>query len=99
MGITLQSLEQRLTALERELADLKAEVGRSHNLGSDEARLVREGRAQHAEVVAAWQTVRDRLGIRGQAIGAKQFRLRLVEAGMNPAGNAFSRELIAMREE
>ena len=99
MGITLQSLEQRLTVLERELADLKAEFGRSHNVAKEEALLVREAGAQHRDLAAAWQAVRERLGIQGQAIGAKQFRLRLVAAGINPADNAFSRALIAMREE
>lgn len=98
MAITLQSLELRLTALEREIATLKAEVGRSHNVVTQEVGLAREAEAQHA-AVAAWQAVRDRLGIHGQPIGARQLRQRLVETGMKPDDNAFSRELIAMREE
>ena len=99
MDTTLQLLEQRLTALEREVADLKAELARSANSASRGAHLVQESQAQHAAVVAAWQAVRERLGIQGQPIGAKELRQRLVAAGMNPDDNSFSRELIAMREE
>ena len=99
MAITLQILEQRLTALEREVADLKAELARSADSATRGARLIRESQAQHASVVAAWQAVLERLGIQGQPMGAKQFRQKLVEAGMNPNDNSFSRELIAMREE
>jgi hypothetical protein len=99
MAITLQILEQRLTALERELADLKAELGRSANSATRGARLIQASQDQHAAVVAAWQAVRERLDIQGQPMGAKQFRQRLVAAGMNPDDNSFSRELIAMREE
>lgn len=99
MAITLEVLEQRLTALEREVADLKAELVRSANSASRGARLIRESQAQHAAVVAAWQAVRERLGIQGQPIGAKELRQRMIAAGMNPDDNSFSRELIAMREE
>lgn len=99
MLITLQTLEQRLTAMEREIADLKAELARSHSSASRGARLIQEARVQHAAARAAWQEVRERLGIQGEAIGAKQFRQRLVATGMNPDDNTVSRELIAMREE
>jgi hypothetical protein len=99
MDITLQALEQRLTVLEQEIAGLKAELARSRNSPGQGARLVQEARPQHAVVVATWCAVRERLGIRGQHIGAKTLRQRLVASGMNPDDNTFSRELIAMREE
>jgi hypothetical protein len=99
MAITLQILAQRLSAVEREMADLKAELARSSTSAGRGARFIREAQAQHATVVAAWQAVRERLGIQGQPLGAKQFRQRLVASGMNPDDNTFSREIIAMREE
>jgi len=99
MAITLQVLEQRIAALEREMADLKAAVLRSAQAATRGARLIQAARAQHGATVAAWQAVRERLGIQGQPIGAKQLRQRLLAAGMSPADNSGSRELIAMREE
>ncbi|MGH7223186.1 MAG: hypothetical protein ACRELF_08160 [Gemmataceae bacterium] len=99
MAITLQVLEQRLTALEREMADLRAEWARSADSATRGARLIRESQAQRAAVVAAWRAVCERLGIQGQPIGAKELRQRMIAAGMNPDDNSFSRELIAMREE
>jgi hypothetical protein len=99
MATELQVLEQRLTALEREMANLKARFVGSLNSAARGARLIQESQIQHAAVVAGWTAVRQRLGIQGQPIGAKQFRQTLVAAGMNPDDNTFSRELIAMREE
>ncbi|HQU47270.1 MAG TPA: hypothetical protein PK867_30990 [Pirellulales bacterium] len=99
MAITLQVLEQRLIVLEREIADLKSELARSRNSTSRGARLVQEAQAQRGTVVAACRAVRERLGIRGQPIGAKPLRQRLIANVMNPGDNTFSRELIAMREE
>lgn len=97
MAITLQSLEQRLSAMERDVAELKAELARSQSSADRGARLIQEAQAQHAAAIEAWQAVREHLGIQGQAMGAKQFRQSLVATGMNPDDNAFSRDLIAMR--
>lgn len=99
MAITMQILEQRLTALERELANLKAELAVAHTPAAQQSLIAGQAEAQHAAVVASWQTVRQRLDIRGQPIGAKQLRQRLIASGMNPADNSLSRELIALREE
>jgi len=99
MAITLQSLEKRLSAMERDVAEVRAELARSHGSANRGARLIQEAHAQHAAAIAAWQAVRERLGIQGQPMGAKQFRQRLLATGMDPNDNAFSRDLIAMREE
>lgn len=99
MAITLEVIELRLAALEREISELKIEVGRSCNLTSRGARLIRESQDQHTNVVARWRALRERFGIQGQPIGAKQLRKRLIASGMTQDGSAFSRELIAMREE
>lgn len=99
MAITMENLEQRLAALERDMANLKAESARSHDPAARGARFLGEARTEHPSVVAAWQTVRQQLDLQGQPIGAKQFRQRLIASGMNPDDNSLSRELIAMREE
>jgi len=63
------------------------------------ARLIREALASHGEVVARWKKLRESLGIEGQAIGAKKLRQLLLAGGINPADNAFSRDIIATRGE
>lgn len=63
------------------------------------ARLIREAAERHAEVVAIWEKFMQELGIHGEPIGAKVLRERMLAEGMNPNDNAFSRELIAMRQE
>jgi hypothetical protein len=81
------------------MVNLQPELGRLPDAASRGARLIQEAQAQRAAFIAAWQAARERLGIQGQPIGAKQLRERLVAAGMYPDENTFSRELIAMREE
>ncbi|HMF17539.1 MAG TPA: hypothetical protein VKE98_10050 [Gemmataceae bacterium] len=63
------------------------------------ARLIREARESHDEVVARWKKLRESLGIEGQAIGAKKLRQLLFASGINPDDNTFSSDIIAMREE
>jgi hypothetical protein len=63
------------------------------------ARLIREALESHVEVVARWKKLRETLGIEGQPIGAKKLRELLLAGGINPDDNAFSREIIARREE
>jgi predicted DNA-binding antitoxin AbrB/MazE fold protein len=62
-------------------------------------RLIREAREGHAQFAAGWRKFMEDLGIQGQPIGAKKLRAMLLEAGINPDENEFSREIIAMREE
>lgn len=99
MAITLKSLEQRLTGLEREMAELKAELTCSPNTSSRGARLIQEAQAQRATVAAGWRKFMDDLGIHDEPVGAKKLRELLLQQGINPEANAFSREIIAMREE
>jgi hypothetical protein len=98
MATTLEALEQRLATLEREVAELKAAVRPSPPESPGE-RLIRKAREDHAAVVAAWEKFLKDLGIQGQPIGAKALRARMLAGGMKPDDNAFSREIIAMREE
>jgi hypothetical protein len=101
---TLENLEQRLNALEEEVSRLKVRLNRdpSPNRATDEslgARLIRQAEEGHADLVAGWKKFMAELGIHGQPIGAKKLRAMLIEQGINPEDNAFSREIIAMREE
>lgn len=62
-------------------------------------RLIREATESHAAVVANSERLLESLGIRGEPIGAKALRERLIAEGVHPNSNEFSREIIAMREE
>src|SRR5688500_17486653 len=53
--------------------------------------LIREAREGHAEFVAGWRTFMEELGIQAQPIGAKQLREMLLQEGITPEENEFSR--------
>jgi hypothetical protein len=75
---------------------------RSEPVDDDEAlgeELIRQGREGHAEFLAGWKKFMKQLGIRGKPIGAKKLRERMIQQGIDPEGNEFSRGIIAMREE
>ena len=63
------------------------------------ARLIREAAESHAAVLASSARFLESLGISGEPIGVKALRERMIAEGVNPDGNEFSREIIAMREE
>jgi hypothetical protein len=63
------------------------------------ARLIRESAESRTHVVAGWKELLQNLGIQGRPMGAKEFRAMLVSQGFDPHNTAFSREIIAMREE
>jgi hypothetical protein len=103
-GHAMATPEQRLAALEEEVAQLKATLPwetPQQQLGDESrgARLIREARESRAQVAAGWRKFMNDLGINGQPIGAKKLRAMLIEAGIDPETNEFSREIIAMREE
>jgi len=72
------------------------EVAPSDSLGEQ---LIREAREGHAEFVAGWEGFMQELGIQGQPIGAKKLRELIHQEGIKPEDNAFSKGIIAMREE
>jgi hypothetical protein len=61
--------------------------------------LLREARQGHADFVVGWRKFMEELGIQGKPMGAKKLREMLLQAGINPHDNEFSRGIIAMREE
>jgi hypothetical protein len=103
------SLEERVAALEQEVARLKAGLHpgaparQSGQPAPDEEplgdQLLREARGGQAELAAGWTTFMEELGIQGQPIGARKLREMLIADGIDPNDNSFSREIIAMREE
>jgi hypothetical protein len=67
--------------------------------GSLGEQLIREAREGQAEFSAGWGKFMEELGIQGKPIGAKKLRATLLQAGINPNDNEFSRGIIAMRAE
>jgi hypothetical protein len=61
--------------------------------------LLHEAREGQAEFVAGWKEFMGQVGIQGKPIPARQLREMLLQEGVNPDDNAFSRGIIAMREE
>jgi hypothetical protein len=61
--------------------------------------LLHEARAGQAQFVAGWKEFMKELGLRGKPIGARKLRAMLLRQGIKPDDNAFSRGIIAMREE
>ena len=61
--------------------------------------LLHEARAGQAQCVAGWKEFMKELGLRGKPIGARKLRAMLLREGSKPNDNAFSRGIIAMREE
>jgi len=96
---SLEILEQRLAALEQEVAQLKAASGQPPTPEAPGARILRQAEEGHAELMAASRKLLADLGIQGQPIGAKKLREMLLARGFTPEDNAFSREIIAMREQ
>jgi hypothetical protein len=101
---TLETIEQRLAALEQEVSRLKIRLTLEPSAqGASEeplgASLMREAKEGHADFAAGWRAFMEGLGIKRQPVGAKKLREMLLQAGMKPEDNEFSRGIIAMRDE
>jgi hypothetical protein len=102
MALTLEDLEKRLAALEQEVASLRKRV---EGPPADEtplergARLWREAKASQPAIDAAVAKAFAEMGITGEPVGHEKLMQMMLEAGVNPEDNAFSREIIAMRDE
>lgn len=67
------------------------------NLGAE---LLRRAAESQAVLETAWDELMAAWGIQGEPVGVEQLRARIQqECGTDPPDNAFSRELIALREE
>lgn len=69
-------------------------------LASLGAELLRRAAESQTALETAWDELMAAWGIQGEPVGIEQLRARIQqECGANPQDNAFSRELIALREE
>src|SRR5262249_5241839 len=62
--------------------------------------LMRVSKREQAGLIAGWEQAMKELGIpRLKPIGAKRLRQMMIDRGLDPNGNEFSRGIIEMREE
>ena len=94
-----QLLEQRLAALEQEVARLKADSAQKPTSETRGARLIHQAAESHADLLAGCQRFMQTMDIQSPTLGVKELREKLQAQGLNPDHNLFSREIIAMREE
>ena len=102
MATTLEDLEKRLAAVEKELAELRGRVqdlSRPETPAERGARMIREAKRSQAALSAAWDKAMEQMGIRGEPIPAEELQQRMLDHGIRPEDNAFSRGIIEMREE
>jgi hypothetical protein len=104
MSEDLERLEQRLAAVERELAALRERLDRlvppvDETPAERGARLLREARASQPAVSAAVAKAFAEMGITGEPIGPEEVQRRMIAEGIRPEDNIFSRGIMEMREE
>jgi hypothetical protein len=101
MATTLEELEKRVIALEQEVAALRgqAEPVPDPKPWWWDVPMLREARAQQAAISAAAAEAFAKMGITGPPVGHEKLREMMLAGGVDPNDNAFSREIIAMREE
>jgi hypothetical protein len=94
MTTTIEELEKRVVALEREVSYLRQQLG----IWTPGQTLV-ESERDHEEIKAIWARVLEQLGIHGEPIGAEKLRERMLASGIKPEDNMLSRGIIEAREE
>ncbi len=94
MAITIEELEKRVAALEREVSSLRQAL----ELGTPREPLL-ESEREHAEIKAIWARMLERLGIHNKPIGAKKLQEMMLASGIKPEDNILSRGIIEAREE
>jgi len=101
MATTLEELEKRLIALEQELAKLrdKVEPPPDPKPWWWDIPMLREARAQQAAISAAVAEAYEKMGITGPPVGPEKLKEMMLASNIDPNDNAFTREILAMREE
>ncbi|HZT80877.1 MAG TPA: hypothetical protein VFA26_11665 [Gemmataceae bacterium] len=100
MATTLEELEKRVIALEQEVAKLRGQAEPPRKpLAGDYAPMLRKAREQQAAISAAVAEAYAKMGITTAPVGPEKLREMMLADGVDPNDNAFSREIIAMREE
>src|SRR5688500_11461212 len=103
MSDPLTDLQYRVTALEQEMAQVRAALPNLVNpVIGDPAQLVpmlRQALASPKPSPQEWDELLRRMGITRQPIGAEKLQEFLIAEGIDPNSNEFSRDLIAHRED
>jgi hypothetical protein len=102
MATPFEELEKRLTSLEQELARLRQQVeglAPRRAMTLDDIPMIREAKATQPAITAAVTKAFAEMGITGEPVGAEKLQQMMIDAGVKPEDNIFSREIIAMREE
>ena len=102
MALSLEDLERRLAALEREVAEIRqllAAPSSDETSAQRGARLLREAERSHGQFAAGWARAMEAMGIRGEPVGAEKLQQMIAAAGFKPEDNEFSRGILEMREE
>ena len=100
MSETLESMEQRLLAVERELANVRERL-RMLTAGEEApaVRMLREARVNQVALAVTAEMVFTNLGISSDPVDALATQQQMQAEGVRPEENAFSRGIIDMREE
>jgi hypothetical protein len=101
MATTLEELEKRVTALEQEMANARGDAAPVPDPKPWwwDIPMLREARAQQAELSAIAAKVFAEMGVTGPPVGHEKLMEMMLAGGVDPNDNAASRELIAMRDE
>lgn len=102
MATTLEELERRVAALERELAALRPQPRPAPVPGrfGDDIPMIREARALQPILDVITAKAFAQMGITGEPeMSLEELRRSMEANGVKPEANLFSRDIIAMREE
>lgn len=103
MAATIEQLQKRVAALEQEVADLRQRLADrwpvNETPAERAARMIRQSRESHPALVAGWKTAMEEMGIKGEPVGAERLQEMMLEGGIKPEDNVFSRGIIEAREE
>jgi hypothetical protein len=100
MATTLEDLEKRVIALEQELAAMRGKEGApSPKRFGDNIPMIRAARAQQAVINAVTAKAWGEMGITAEPVSPERLREMMLADGVDPNDNAFTREILAMREE
>jgi hypothetical protein len=94
MTTSIADLEKRVAVLERELRSLR-QILKVWTPGEPPE----EDAHAQAEAAAAWERVKEQMGIHGEPIGAEKLQEMMLAEGIKPEENILSRGIIEMREE
>jgi hypothetical protein len=98
MAITLTELEERLQALEAQMASLR-ELVRGSAPRESEARRPGESGASPTEAEHSLAVVYQQMGIGGEAPGIEQLRALLAAQGVHPGDEVIRQEIAGMRQQ